>query len=77
MQNNQLSKLPAWWIVILAPFGILTTTLFFNILRNQAIEIQKFLGITQGRMLALLIYTFSTGVAVLLYYLLLKSKKLD
>jgi len=77
MQNNQLSKLPVWWIFILAPFGILTTNLFYSILGYQAIEIQKSLGILQGRMFALLVYTLSTGIAVLVYYLLLKSQKFD
>ena len=77
MQNNNLTKLPAFWIIILAPFGILTTTLFFNVFGHQAIEIQKSLGIVQGRIFALLVYTFSTGIGVLLYYLLLKSKNLD
>lgn len=76
MENNE-SKLPFWWVIILAPIGILLTTLFFNVLREQAIEFQKILGISQGRVFALLVYTLTTGIGVSIYYLLLKTKKLD
>lgn len=75
--ENKKKKLPIWWIVILAPFGILLTTFFFNSFGEQADNMQKSLGIVQGRMFALLIYTITTGIGVLFYYLLLKSKKLD
>lgn len=77
MQNQNTTKLPVWWIIILAPFGILLTSLFFNGFGEQSMELKNILGINQGRMFALLVYTVSTGIAVFIYFLLLKSKNLN
>ncbi len=77
MQNQNTIKLPVWWIIILAPFGILLTSLFFNGFKEQVMEFKNILGINQGSMFALLVYTGSTWVAVCIYFLLLKSKNLD
>lgn len=74
MENTK--KLPVWWIIILAPFGIVLTTLTHRLIGSEYNELKNFLGISQGRMFALLIYTVSTGFAVLIYWFLLKSNNL-
>ncbi|MFI5221247.1 MAG: CPBP family intramembrane glutamic endopeptidase, partial [Bacteroidia bacterium] len=70
------NKLPIWWILILVPMGVGLTTLFFSMLGDKSIVVQKSLGISQSRMFALLIYNAATGLAVLTYYFLLRSKNL-
>jgi membrane protease YdiL (CAAX protease family) len=70
------AKLPLWWIIILAPMGIVLTTLAYTFLRPEILEIKLLLGISQDRIFSLLLYTFSTGIAVAVYYFLLKNRGL-
>jgi membrane protease YdiL (CAAX protease family) len=70
------SRLPLWWIVILAPFGIAFTSLFFELSRGHISSMMQAVGISQGRMFSLLVYNVGTAIAVLVYFLLLKSKGL-
>ena len=69
-------KLPLWWLFILAPLGIVLTTLAYEFFRPEILEFKSLLGISQGRIFSLLIYTLSTGMAVGVYYFLLKSRGL-
>ncbi|MBV7441136.1 CPBP family intramembrane metalloprotease [Weeksellaceae bacterium TAE3-ERU29] len=77
MEIKNTKKLPVWWLIILAPLGFGITTLFYKLSGGNSYEIQKILGISQSRIFSLLIYTLSTGFAVFIYWLLLKSKKLS
>ncbi len=77
VQLTQKEKLPVWWIFILAPLGIILTSFFFYLTGKETQSIRESIGITQPRIFALLIYNIATGLAVLLYYFLLKSKKLN
>ena len=70
-------KLPAWWIIILAPTGILLSSLFYGVFNNEIEYIFQSFGIHQSRVFALLVYNFATAIAVLLYYFLLRSKGLS
>ncbi|MCK9617848.1 MAG: CPBP family intramembrane metalloprotease [Lentimicrobiaceae bacterium] len=70
-------KLPVWWIFILVPMGIVLTTIAYEFIRPEILEFKNFLGISQGRIFSLLLYTFSTGIAVSIYFLLLKHKGLN
>jgi len=76
METEKKQKLAIWWIVILAPIGILLTGLFFRILGKDSQSLMGSVGITQPRIFALLAYNLATGIAVLIYYFLLKSKRL-
>ena len=67
-------QLPLSWIFLLAPIGFIITLLFYKLLGESSFELQKYLGINQPRMFSLLIYTLSTGIGVLIYFFLLKSK---
>jgi membrane protease YdiL (CAAX protease family) len=77
MEINNTKKLPVWWLIILAPLGFGITTLFYKLTGGNSYEIQKYLGINQSRIFSLLIYTLSTGIAVFIYWFLLRSKKLS
>jgi len=70
-------KLPVWWLFVLVPMGIVLTTLAYKFFRLEILEFKTFLGISQGRIFSLLLYTFSTGIAVAFYFLLLKNKGLS
>jgi len=70
-------KLPAWWIVVLVPMGIVLTTLAYEFLRPEILVFKDFLGISQGRIFSLLLYTFSTGIAVVVYFFLLRQNGLS
>jgi len=78
MKNSieKSTKLPLWWIIILAPTGIVLTTLAYKFLRPEILEFKSLLGISQGRIFSLLLYTLSTGIAVAVFYLLLKNRGL-
>lgn len=75
--NTTTQKLPVWWIFILAPMGIVLTTIAYNFFRPEVLAFKSFLGISQGRIFSLLLYTLATGFAVFIYYLLLKRKGLN
>lgn len=64
-------RLPLWWILILASFGYVGTNLFHWL---ASPEIQEFTGIGQYRIFSLLVYTLATGIAVIVYMVLLKSR---
>lgn len=72
--QEKSTKLPLWWLIILAPMGIVLTTLAYTYLRSEILEIKSILGISQGRIFSLLLYTLSTGIAVAVYYFLLKNR---
>jgi len=77
MKAEIKTRLPFWWLFLLTPLGFGITTLFFILTDGNSYEIQEFLGISQSRIFSLLIYTISTGIAVLIYWFLLKGKKLS
>ena len=64
-------RLPLWWILILVPFGYAGTNLFHWL---ASPEIQKFTGIGQYRIFSLLVYTLATGIAVIVYMVLLSQQ---
>ena len=68
-KSNQ--QLPLWWILILAPLGYAGTNLFHWL---ASPEIQELTGIGQYRIFSLLVYTLATGIAVIVYMALLKSR---
>ncbi len=70
-------KLPVWWILILAPMGYLLNTLFFYLPDQLILTIINFTGIQQFRIFSIIIYNLCTGIAVLVYYFLLRSKGLS
>lgn len=75
--NNSIEKsekLPLWWIIILAPMGYVLTTLAYIFFRPEILELKSLLGISQGRIFSLLLYTLSTGIAVAVYYFLLRDR---
>lgn len=77
-QSTETSpKLPVWWLFVLAPLGIVLTTLAYKFIRPEILDFRAWLGISQGRIFSLLFYTFSTAIAVVVYFLLLKYKGLS
>lgn len=74
---NSLSgneRLPFWWIFLLAPLGYVLTVIVFDVFNSDLKALQKLLGIQQGRMFSLLVYTACTGLVVLFYRSLLYTK---
>lgn len=71
MDTKAKQRLPLWWILILAPLGYAGTNLFHWL---ASPEIQEFTGIGQYRIFSLLVYTLATGIAVIVYMFLLKSR---
>ena len=71
MDTKVNQQLPLWWILILAPLGYAGTNLFHWL---ASPEIQEFIGIGQYRIFSLLVYTLATGIAVIVYMALLKSR---
>ncbi len=71
MDTKANQRLPLWWILILAPLGYAGTNLFHWL---ASPEIQELTGIGQYRIFSLLVYTLATGIAVIVYMVLLKSR---
>lgn len=71
MDTKTNQRLPLWWILILAPLGYAGTN-FFHWLASPAIL--ELTGIGQYRIFSLLVYTLATGIAVIVYMFLLKSR---
>lgn len=71
MDTKANQRLPLWWILILAPLGYAGTNLFHWL---ASPEIQELTGIGQYRILSLLVYTLATGIAVIVYMVLLKNR---
>ena len=71
MDTKAKQRLPLWWILILAPLGYAGTNLFHWL---ASPEIQEFTGIGQYRIFSLLVYTLATGIVVIVYMFLLKSR---
>lgn len=71
MDTKANQRLPLWWILILAPLGYAGTNLFHWL---ASPEIQELTGIGQYRIFSLLVYTLATGIAVIVYMALLKSR---
>ena len=71
MDTKANQRHPLWWILILAPLGYAGTNLFHWL---ASPEIQELTGIGQYRIFSLLVYTLATGIAVIVYMVLLKSR---
>ena len=71
MDTKANQRLPLWWILILAPLGYAGTNLFHWL---ASPEIQELTGIGQYRIFSLLVYTLATGIAVIVYMVLLKNR---
>lgn len=71
MDTKANQRLPLWWILILAPLGYAGTNIFHWL---ASPEIQELTGIGQYRIFSLLVYTLATGIAVIIYMVLLKSR---
>ena len=71
MDTKANQRLPLWWILILAPLGYAGTNLFHWL---ASPKIQELTGIGQYRIFSLLVYTLATGIAVIVYMVLLKNR---